>query len=139
MKKVLLLSVGALSTIVMACQSATSVVLDGTPTAFAILTGRITDEHETPLDNVRIGVGLPNGYTGGPSFTNAQGNFSVRLNRMSGNTDGSPDAVRADLVIQWISGKRADGTYPELRTTQLLTFAPSSPVPTVVSLRVATP
>lgn len=108
------------------------------PAASARVVGVVKSTSGLPLDSAWVSLVLPGEYGSAFSYTNARGEFGVNANRMMQLPPGppTPDTLRVELVVQWIKGKRADGTYPELRTQQLLTFAPSSPTPSVVLLQV---
>lgn len=131
---------GIASLSVVACTSTPSSTGTFILAASARLAGTVESTTGQPLDSARVSLVLPGEYGIAYAFTNARGEFSVNANRLGQLSEPpKPDTLRVDVFVQWIKGKRADGTYPELRTKQLLTFAPSSPIPSVVTLTVPLP
>lgn len=111
------------------------------PSASARLTGTVRSSSGQPLDSAWVSLQLSGDYGSAFAYTNASGQFAVNANRMF-SFDGqpnNPDTLRVGVVVQWLKGKRPDGSYPELRSQQLLTFAPEWPTPSVVTLTVPVP
>ncbi|MEP6781073.1 MAG: hypothetical protein ABJC26_14355 [Gemmatimonadaceae bacterium] len=95
MKNIPLLNVVILLTAA-ACSSPSCSFINDSPivTATSTFGGIVTDAQGNPLQSVRIGIGMPATYLYGPAFTDAKGNFIVRLARIGG-PKLSPDTVRA--------------------------------------------